>query len=59
MRYISFNYSRLDRFRQAISVSYMVTVGVNATNLYLQCRDGVVRLDDDSISEVDNDNPVL
>ena len=27
MRYISFNYSRLDRFRQAISVSYMVNVG--------------------------------
>ena len=29
MRYISFNYSRLDRFRQAISVSYMVNVGLN------------------------------
>ena len=28
MRYISFNYSRLDRFRQAISVSYMVNVGL-------------------------------
>ena len=27
MRYISFNYSRLDRFRQAISGSYMVNVG--------------------------------
>ncbi len=30
-----------------------------ATNLYLQCRDGVVRLDDYSISEVNNENPVL
>ncbi len=28
MRYISFNYSSLDRFRQAILVSYMVTVGI-------------------------------
>ena len=27
MRYISFNYSSLDRFRQAILVSYMVNVG--------------------------------
>ncbi len=28
MRYISFNYSRLDRFRQAILGSYMVNVGL-------------------------------
>ena len=32
MRYISFNYSRLDRFRQAISGSYMVNVGLYISN---------------------------
>ena len=28
MRYISFHYSSLDRFRQALLVSYMVSVGL-------------------------------
>ena len=35
MRYISFNYSRLDRFRQAILGSYMVNVGFNYLSYYL------------------------
>ena len=32
MRYISFNYSSLDRFRQAILVSYMVNVGLRRSD---------------------------
>ena len=35
MRYISFNYSSLDRFRQAILGSYMVNVGFIHRNLWL------------------------
>ena len=35
MRYISFNYSSLDRFRQAILVSYMVNVGYGELRRHL------------------------
>ena len=42
MRYFSFNYSSLDRFRQAILVSYMVNVGL--LDIHLPGMDGMTAM---------------
>ena len=45
MRYISFTYSSLDRFRQAILVSYMVNVGLDSPIRYSEALGGGALLD--------------